>query len=250
MCVFGKDRPFEPGASPGCARLIPASARRLLSTEVPIRTIPGMAAADCGQAETPIPPHIPVRSVGNGATYVYGRNVKAGRYRAEWGSRSAISRARPGLGHFIRFTVGPAQEGLPPGAGPPGTPLVGVRPAQPGTPPPGLEPVEPAALPLGLALSDRSTLPSGRRELLYRNQRGLAILLTQEPAEGTRQRVAGGSPETVVVGDTEVLWLRWPRTDAVAQLRWERRGVLFQVIVLEAPTGGCLWRRPASWSRC
>ncbi len=52
------------------------------------------------------------------------------------------------------------------------------------------------------------------------------------------QTIAGDNAETVVVGDSEVLWLKAPQPEAVARLSWERGGVFFQLWVLRPPPGG------------
>jgi hypothetical protein len=150
----------------------------------------------------------------------------------------ALSHAQPGLGRFVRFTAQPLARGVPIGQEPPGTPLAGVHPAQPGIEQGSFRPLEPARLPLGLELVERATGPTGRHELHYRNADGVVILVNQEPAHEAMQTIAGDNAETVVVGDSEVLWLKAPQPGAVAQLSWERGGVFFQLWVLQPPAGG------------
>ena len=150
----------------------------------------------------------------------------------------AISRAQPGLGRFVRFSAQPLGQGVPVGQGPPGTPLAGVHSPQPSGQQGAFRPIEPARLPLGLELVEQATESTGRRELQYRNEDGVVILVTQEPARGASTTIVAGKAETVVVGDSEVLWLKAPQPEAVAQLTWERRGVLFQLWVLQAPPRG------------
>ena len=150
----------------------------------------------------------------------------------------ALSQARPGLGRFVRFTDQPLAQGVPVGQEPPGTPLAGVQLPQPGIAQGSFRPLEPERLPLGLELVARATGPTGRRELHYRNADGVAVLVTQEPARGAVQTIAGDYAETVVVGDSEVLWLKAPQPEAVARLSWERGGVFYQLWILRPPAGG------------
>ena len=150
----------------------------------------------------------------------------------------ALSQAHQGLSRFVRFTAPPLARGVPVGQEPPGTPLTGFDLAQPGIRQGAFRPLEPACLPLGLELVERATGPTGRRELHYRNADGMVILVSQEPARGAMQTIAGNKAETVVVGDIEVLWLKAPQPEAVAQLSWEQGGVFFQLWVLQPPAGG------------
>ena len=66
----------------------------------------------------------------------------------------------------------------------------------------------------------------------------MALLVVQRPAEAGPLVLPAGSGETLVVEDTEVLWLRDPRPGMVRGLIWERGGVVWWLQVLEAPAGG------------
>lgn len=129
---------------------------------------------------------------------------------------------------------------LPAGQAPPGTRITGVRPAPPDAGPTTFPTVEPPSLPLGLALVERSTPNPERRELLYRNGQGLTILLAQTPARGPLYR-PDDREHVTIVGDTEVLWLRDPRPNAVSGLLWIRRGIVFDARVLVTPPGEFLF---------
>lgn len=150
-----------------------------------------------------------------------------------------VTGTQAGWAHVFRVPASPVPATLPAGQAPPGTRLTGVRPAPPDAGPATFPTVEPASLPLGLALVERSTPNPERRELLYRNPDGLALLLVQVPARGPLYRPEDRERVTIV-GDTEVLWLRDPRPDAVSGLLWIWRGIVFDVRVLVAPPGGFL----------
>jgi hypothetical protein len=142
-----------------------------------------------------------------------------------------------GWTHVFRVPASPVPATLPAGQAPPGTRITGVRPAPPGAGPATFHTVEPASLPLGLALAERSTPNPERRELLYRNPDGLALLLVQVPARGPLYRPEDREHVTIV-GDTEVVWLHDPCPGTVSGLLWIRRGVFFDLLVLTAPPGG------------
>lgn len=98
--------------------------------------------------------------------------------------------------------------------------------------------VEPAALPLGLVRVERSTPKPERLELLYRDGDDLAILIFQSPARPGMVTINDASgTETTRIGDTPVLIGQGPRPDTVSDLDWERDGVFFSVLIIEAPTG-------------
>lgn len=120
-------------------------------------------------------------------------------------------------------------------------PLRHVAPSRSGLGPLPFPPVEPPRLPLALVRVERSTPAADHLELLYRNDVGLAILLTQSPIGGTGPPEAPEGPagQTVVaVGDAPVLVLNDPRPGAVAGLLWDRRGVRFVLLVTETPAEG------------
>lgn len=147
------------------------------------------------------------------------------------------SRTEADWRHVFRLATPPGRATAPAGQAPPGTRVTGVQPATPGAGPVAFPAVEPARLPFGLALAGQSTPHPERRELLYRSPDGLVIRLVQVPARGPLD-LPDGQDRTITVGDTAVRWLRDPRPGAVSGLLWERRGVVFELLVLAAPAGG------------
>lgn len=137
------------------------------------------------------------------------------------------------FGRFVRFgevrLLGPREEG---------TPIRGVASPLPGVATVSFATVEPARLPLGLARTGRSIPAPDRLELSYGNGADLTILVTELPArEGVLKLEPGTPANAATVRDTQVLWLPDPQPEAVAALYWERWGVVFEVLVLEAPLG-------------
>jgi len=142
----------------------------------------------------------------------------------------ADSSANLQLGRVVRGVVAQVEKSLLGRREPPGDRISGVlfRDSQAFVPP--------AELPLGLRLSDRATPGPRRVESHYRSESGVEILVVQGPAD---QGLALGwrDVELVYVGDTEVLWLKDPRPGNVAGMVWERHGILFELLVLNAPQG-------------
>lgn len=118
-------------------------------------------------------------------------------------------------------------------------PVEHVAPSDPSVLALPFQSVEPAALPFDLTLAERSTPEPERLELLFSNGDDLTILITQAPAKPGMVTIdaPAAMTETTRVGDTPVLIGRGMRFDSVASLDWERDGVFFSVLVLEAPTG-------------
>lgn len=146
------------------------------------------------------------------------------------------------FGRFLRF--GPVVDERDPGDG---QRLEDVAPASVV----GLEPsfagVEPDQLPLGLRRVARSVPEPGRLELLYQSPAGLAVLLTQTPVNGSVVEMDPfGVQETIEVRGTPVLQLEGAGSGAVAGLYWERREVVFELLVTEAPPE---WLRPSEATR-
>lgn len=113
-----------------------------------------------------------------------------------------------------------------------------VATSQPGLTAVTFRAVEPAELPLGLTLVERSIPARERLELLYRNGAHLAFLLRQSPArEAMVSTDPGNDDQVITVSDTQVLWIKDARPEAVAGLWWERHQVFFEVMVTESPEG-------------
>lgn len=102
---------------------------------------------------------------------------------------------------------------------------------------PSFDTVAPAELPFGLVRVEQSVPDPKRLELLYRNDADVALLVTQLPAEEGFLTLEREGTEITVIDGTDVLILKDPRPDTVAALFWERDGVVFNVMVIEAPTG-------------
>lgn len=138
------------------------------------------------------------------------------------------------LGRFIRFAEVEIKQLLPKENQ---RPVKHVAPSVPDVPEPTFPTVAPTELPLGLVRVERSAPSSERLELLYRNHAGITILVTEAPARPGMITLDASGKEVLVVRGTEILWLKDPRPDAVAALFWERDGVFFDVMVVEAPPG-------------
>jgi hypothetical protein len=97
---------------------------------------------------------------------------------------------------------------------------------------PGIEPTD---LPNDLIQVERSVPSADRLELLFRNQSGLAILLTQSPADGSTITVAPTSHGYFVpIANTDVLVLPDPWPESVSAMIWEHDGVVFELLVTES----------------
>ena len=136
------------------------------------------------------------------------------------------------VGDFIEF--GEVQVRRIPGVPAEGVPVKGVA-----TAPEGLtltfRGLEPADLPIELVQVERSVPSTDRLELLFRNQTGLAILLTQSPASQPAITIAPtGSGYVVPIASTEVLVLPDPWPESVAAMFWENDGIVFELLVTES----------------
>lgn len=139
------------------------------------------------------------------------------------------------LGHFVRFAEVEIKQRLPLDEQ---RPVRHVAPSDPSGVQPSFGFVAPAELPLGLVRVEQSTPDADHVEVLYRNEAGVAILLTELPAATGMVTLEPTGTDLVTVRGTTVLVVRDTRPDAVAALTWERDGVFFDVMVIEAPTGG------------
>lgn len=138
------------------------------------------------------------------------------------------------LGHFVHFAEVEIKELLPLDAQ---EPIRHVAPSDSSISAPSFDTVAPAALPLGLVRVEQSVPDPERLELLYRNQTGVVILVTQLPAADGMVTLEEAGTERAFVGGTDVLIVTDPRPGTVAALFWERDGVFFDVLVTEAPPG-------------
>jgi anti-sigma factor RsiW len=139
------------------------------------------------------------------------------------------------LGSFVRFAEVEIKEWLPLDEQ---RPIRHVAPTDPTVSRTSFSPVAPAQLPLGLMRVEQSTPNADQVELLYRNDAGVAILVTELPAETGMVTLEETGTDLASVRGIDVLIVRDPRPDAVAALIWERGDVYFDVRVIEAPTGG------------
>lgn len=112
-----------------------------------------------------------------------------------------------------------------------------VRPSDPDASPPSFDVVAPAKLPLGLVRVEQSTPKLDHVELLYRDQFDTALLITQLPAESGKVTLEHADTRVETVHGTPVVINLSIRPDAVSALTWERDGVFFNVLVIEAPMG-------------
>lgn len=147
----------------------------------------------------------------------------------------AVGRAGFPLSHFVRFAEVEITEKLSPDEQ---EAIRHVAPSGSDVSGPSFPVVAPPELPFGLALVEQSTPDDERVELLYRNDSGVALLVTQLPAKDGLVTLERDGTEVATVRDTDVLIVRDPRPGAVAAFTWERDGVFFDVLVIEAPTGG------------
>lgn len=138
------------------------------------------------------------------------------------------------LGHFVRFAEVEIKQRLPLDEQ---RPVRHVAPSDPSGVQPSFGFVAPAELPLGLVRVEQSTPSADRVEALYRNEAGVAILLTELPAATGMVTLEAIGTDLATVRGVDVLIVRDPRPDAVAALTWERDGVFFDVMVIEAPSG-------------
>lgn len=107
--------------------------------------------------------------------------------------------------------------------------------------------VEPDQLPLALSRVSRSVPEPGLLEVLYRSSAGLAILVTQTPVNGPVVEMDPfGAEEVVSIRDTPVLRLEGARPGTVSGLYWERKEVVFELLVTDAPPE---WLGPADATR-
>lgn len=146
----------------------------------------------------------------------------------------AVGQADFPLSHFVRFGEIETTRELP------ADQQVAIRhvtPSDPDVPPPSFSVVAPLELPLGLVRVQQSTPGPEQVELLYRNGDDVALLFFQAPADIGMVKLERAGTEIVTIRGTPVLLLDDPRPDAVSALTWERDGVFFNVLVLEAPTG-------------
>ncbi len=117
-------------------------------------------------------------------------------------------------------------------------PVQHVAPSDPAVSRASFQPVAPAALPLGLVRVEQSTPSADRVEVLYRSEAGIAILVSESPVGTGAVTLDSLGIDLASVRDTDVVITRDTRPDAVAALVWERGDVIFNVLVIEAPTGG------------
>lgn len=145
-----------------------------------------------------------------------------------------VSQADFPLSHFVRFGEVETTRELPPDQQ---VAIRHVAPSDPHVPPPSFPVVAPLELPLGLVRVEQSVPAPEQVELLYRNGDDVALLFFQAPADIGMVKLERAGTEIVTIRGTPVLLLNDPRPDAVSALTWERDGVFFNVLVLEAPTG-------------
>lgn len=138
------------------------------------------------------------------------------------------------LGRFVHFAEVEITQVLPLEAQ---NPVRHVAPAAPSTTSPLFRTVVPADLPLGLMQVEQSRPNSERVETLYHSHDGVAILVAETPAETGQVTLDAITADLSIVRGTQVVYLRDPRPDAVSALFWERDGVFFDVMVIEAPSG-------------
>lgn len=138
------------------------------------------------------------------------------------------------LSHFVRFGEVETTQPLPPEQQ---GPLRGVAPSDPAVTQLSFKAAAPVELPLGLLRVEQSTPDRDRLELLYRNQADLALLVIQLPADRGMVELEANGTEVTMVQGTHLLITRDSRPGAVSSLAWERNGVFFGVMVIEAPTG-------------
>lgn len=110
-----------------------------------------------------------------------------------------------------------------------------VAPSDPGVEALPFRTVEPATLPLGLVRVERSTPNPERLEMLYRNEDDLALLILQSPARPGMVTIDGPAMEAFRVADSTVLMGVQSDVGDVSDILWERDGVFFSVLVIEAP---------------
>jgi hypothetical protein len=116
-------------------------------------------------------------------------------------------------------------------------PIQHVDPAAPNLSSTAFHTVAPRELPLGLLRVEQSRPDPDRVETLYRGHDSVAILIAEVPAEVGQVTLNPTEADLMTVRGTQVVYLRDPRPEAVSALFWERDGVFFEVLVIEAPRG-------------
>ena len=104
----------------------------------------------------------------------------------------------------------------------------------------GASTATPEELPIGLTLDGREEADGGGAVLYYSNDE-LEIRLRQSPVESADGHISTDSSGYIVVDGVHIAYLEDPRPDAVASMIWERHGVQYSMMTLEAldgPDGG------------
>lgn len=146
----------------------------------------------------------------------------------------AVTQAEFPLSHFVRFAEIEITERLPPEEQ---MVIEHVAPTDPEVPPPSFPVVAPLELPLGLVRVEQSTPGPEQAEFLYRNHDDVTLLFSQVPVGKGFVTLEREGTDLATVQGTDVLIVPDPQPDAVAELFWERDGVVFNIMVIEAPTG-------------
>jgi hypothetical protein len=101
--------------------------------------------------------------------------------------------------------------------------------------------IVPESLPLDLTLIGSTRPAAGQLQLSYADEGQLSLLISLFEVEEGDQLIQF-SPTvtyyTTMVAGTPVLWLPDPRPDSIVCAYWSHEGVLFELLVLEAPPGG------------
>lgn len=100
----------------------------------------------------------------------------------------------------------------------------------------GRSTIAPDELPIGLTLDGREEADGSGAVLYYSNDE-LEIRLRQTPVESADGHISTDSPGYIVIDGVHVAYLEDPRPDAVASMIWERHGVQYSMMTLEAPDG-------------
>jgi hypothetical protein len=143
------------------------------------------------------------------------------------------------LGRFVEFITDRGHEAPHYTAGegqPPGTPLTGAEAAS-NAAAVSFRPVVPAVLPLGLVLDQQDVTDADRLILFYDQGGELAIRVVEEAATHATTSAQSVYVEVVTLQGTEVAIER-NALGAVARLVWERQGIVFDVVILQAPATG------------
>jgi hypothetical protein len=91
-------------------------------------------------------------------------------------------------------------------------------------------------LPLGLVLVDQEERETGGMNLYYRSSvADLALRIGQAPVAQADTEFPTEDTRVTQVEGVEVGWLDGPRAGTVSAMLWERRGIAFLVMIVEAP---------------